>query len=255
MRPLPAGGFEHEVLFYRDDEGFLAGLLPFIREGLERDEAVIVAEPRPRMELLRDALGDDAVAVSFLDMAEIGANPARIIGVWAAALEKHTSAGQQLRGRRRAGLPRTTGPRVRRVPAARAAAQPRLRRRSRLAAAVPVRRGQAAPRRRPGRPAHPPDPVDGHRPAAQRELRPARARRGVRRAACPSPPTPSCAASTGPATCRPPAARSRSTPAGSGSPTSRSRCSSWPPRSWPPTASATAAAPGRWPCGSSRTRW
>ena len=97
-RTLPAGGFEHEVLFYRDDEGFLAGLLPFIRDGLERDEAVVVAEPRPRMELLRDALGDDAAAVSFLDMAEIGANPARIIGVWAAALEKHTSAGRRLRG-------------------------------------------------------------------------------------------------------------------------------------------------------------
>ena len=94
----PAGGFEHEVLFYRDDEGFLAGLLPFVRDGLERDEAVVVAEPRPRMELLRDALGDDAVAVQFLDMAEIGANPARIIGVWASALEKHTAAGQQLRG-------------------------------------------------------------------------------------------------------------------------------------------------------------
>ena len=91
-------GFEHEVLFYRDDEGFLAGLLPFIRDGLERDEAVVIAEPRPRMELLQDALGDDAVAVQFLDMVEIGATPARIIGVWAAALEKHTSAGQRLRG-------------------------------------------------------------------------------------------------------------------------------------------------------------
>ena len=95
---VPAGGFEHEVLFYRDDEGFLAGLLPFIRDGLAHDEAVVIAEPRPRMELLRDALGDDAVAVSFLDMAEIGANPARIIGVWASALEKHSAAGQQLRG-------------------------------------------------------------------------------------------------------------------------------------------------------------
>jgi anti-sigma regulatory factor (Ser/Thr protein kinase) len=95
---LPAGGFEHEVLFYRDDEGFLAGLLPFVREGLDRDEAVVVAEPRPRMELLRDALGDDAGAVQFLDMVEIGANPARIIGVWAAALEQHTAAGRGLRG-------------------------------------------------------------------------------------------------------------------------------------------------------------
>jgi anti-sigma regulatory factor (Ser/Thr protein kinase) len=95
---VPAGGFEHEVLFYRDQEGFLAGLLPFVREGLELDEAVVVAEPRPRMELLRDALGDDAGAVQFLDMVEIGANPARIIGVWAAALEKHTAAGRRLRG-------------------------------------------------------------------------------------------------------------------------------------------------------------
>ena len=93
-----AGGFEHEVMFYRDDEGFLAGLLPFITDGLERDEAVLVAEPRPRLELLRDTLGDDAGAVEFLDMAEIGANPARIIGVWAAALDKHTSAGRQIRG-------------------------------------------------------------------------------------------------------------------------------------------------------------
>jgi anti-sigma regulatory factor (Ser/Thr protein kinase) len=95
---LPAGGFEHEVLFYRDDEGFLAGLLPFLRDGLAGGEAVVVAEPPARTELLRDALGDDADAVRFLDMAEIGANPARIIGVWAAALDEQTAAGRRLRG-------------------------------------------------------------------------------------------------------------------------------------------------------------
>ena len=93
-----ADRFEHEVLFYRDDESFLGGLLPFVRDGLERDEAVVVAEPRPRLELLRDALGDEAAAVRFLDMAEIGANPARIIGVWAAVLQERTDAGQRLRG-------------------------------------------------------------------------------------------------------------------------------------------------------------
>lgn len=93
-----ADRFEHEVLFYRDDESFLAGLLPFIRDGLEQDEAVVVAEPRPRLELLRDALGDDAVAVRFFDMAEIGANPARIIGVWAAVLRERAAAGQRIRG-------------------------------------------------------------------------------------------------------------------------------------------------------------
>ena len=90
--------FEHEALFYRGEEDFLAGLLPFVREGLALDEVVVVAEPRPRLELLRDALGDDAGAVQFLDMAEIGVNPARIIGVWAATLAKHTLAGRRIRG-------------------------------------------------------------------------------------------------------------------------------------------------------------
>jgi anti-sigma regulatory factor (Ser/Thr protein kinase) len=91
-------GFEHEALFYRGEDDFLAGLLPFVRGGLELDEVVVVAEPRGRLELLRDALGDDAGAVQFLDMAEIGVNPARIIGVWAATLETHTRAGRRIRG-------------------------------------------------------------------------------------------------------------------------------------------------------------
>lgn len=91
-------GFEHEALFYRDDDDFLAGLLPFVREGLEQDEAVVVAEPRARLDLLRDALGDDASAVDLLDMAEVGRNPGRIIGVWDRLLREHTAAGRRLRG-------------------------------------------------------------------------------------------------------------------------------------------------------------
>jgi anti-sigma regulatory factor (Ser/Thr protein kinase) len=94
----PGDTFEHEALFYRGDQDFLAGLLPYVREGLERDEAVLVAEPAPRLAQLRDALGDDAAAVTFLDMADIGGNPARIIGVWATALEEHAARGRQLRG-------------------------------------------------------------------------------------------------------------------------------------------------------------
>ncbi len=91
-------GFEHEALFYRDDDDFLAGLLPFVREGLERDEAVVIAEPRARLDLLRDALRDDAAALVLLDMAEVGRNPGRIIGVWDRLLREHTAAGRRLRG-------------------------------------------------------------------------------------------------------------------------------------------------------------
>ncbi|MBW8766419.1 MAG: sensor histidine kinase [Geodermatophilales bacterium] len=95
---LEQPGFEHEALFYRGEEGFLADLVPFVLEGLAREEAVLVAEPRSRLDLLRDALADDARAVSFLDMEEVGANPARILGLWAAALEEQTRVGRTLRG-------------------------------------------------------------------------------------------------------------------------------------------------------------
>ena len=91
-------GFEHEAPFYRDDESFLAGLVPFVREGLSRGEHVVVAEPPGRLELLRDALGPDGSGVRWLDMAALGRNPARIIGAWTEALEAATAAGTGLRG-------------------------------------------------------------------------------------------------------------------------------------------------------------
>jgi anti-sigma regulatory factor (Ser/Thr protein kinase) len=92
----PAAGFEHETLFYRSGADLLDGLLPFVREGRARSEAVVVALPQPRLGLLRAALGGDAGGVQFLDMADIGANPARIIAVWEAAVERHAATG--LRG-------------------------------------------------------------------------------------------------------------------------------------------------------------
>jgi anti-sigma regulatory factor (Ser/Thr protein kinase) len=97
--PVPvAAGFQHWAHFYRDDREFLAGVVPFVREGLAGDEAVVVVEPTGRLELLREALSDDAAAVQFHDMAEVGANPARILAVWQEVLAQHVSAGRTLRG-------------------------------------------------------------------------------------------------------------------------------------------------------------
>jgi anti-sigma regulatory factor (Ser/Thr protein kinase) len=95
-RDAPTAGFAHEAMFYRGEAGFLDGVVPFVREGLEHGETVLVAEPGPRLQLLREALGEDAGQVQFLDMAEIGANPARIIGVWASVVARYADGG--LRG-------------------------------------------------------------------------------------------------------------------------------------------------------------
>lgn len=67
----------HVALFYRGDGQYLDAVLPFIREGLEKGEAVLVVVPPRKLELIRQALGPDAERVSLSDMAEVGRNPAR----------------------------------------------------------------------------------------------------------------------------------------------------------------------------------
>ena len=74
--------YRHECWLYRGDAEFLDMVVPFIRDGLARDQPVMVAVPQPRLHALRDALGGDAENVAWADMADLGANPARIIPAW-----------------------------------------------------------------------------------------------------------------------------------------------------------------------------
>ncbi|WP_433262333.1 anti-sigma factor RsbA family regulatory protein [Actinosynnema sp. CS-041913] len=77
--------FVHEALLYRDAEQYLAGTVPFVRDGLAVGEPVLVAVPQANLDLLRGALGGHADRVEFLDMIRAGRNPGRIIpGVLAA---------------------------------------------------------------------------------------------------------------------------------------------------------------------------
>jgi anti-sigma regulatory factor (Ser/Thr protein kinase) len=90
-------GFAHQALIYAGDEEFLAGTLPFVRDGLDAGEPVLVALPEDKIAALRGELGPDSDLVHFEDMASLGRNPARIIPVWrefVAAAE----AGRPLRG-------------------------------------------------------------------------------------------------------------------------------------------------------------
>jgi anti-sigma regulatory factor (Ser/Thr protein kinase) len=75
--------FWHPALFYRGEKEYLAGTVPFVRQGVRAGEPVAVAVPAPRLELLRtalrDDLGTDADRVRLLDMSRAGRNPGRII--------------------------------------------------------------------------------------------------------------------------------------------------------------------------------
>ncbi len=74
--------FSHEVAFYGGPADLARTVLPYVREGVDHGEAVMVALLSDRSRLLQQALGSDAARVQFVDMAELGGNPARIIPAW-----------------------------------------------------------------------------------------------------------------------------------------------------------------------------
>ena len=90
--------YRHEAFLYRGDDGFLAGTVPFVRDGIAAGEPVMVAVIERRWALLRDALGVDAKHVDFVDMAELGHNPARIIPGWRSFVDGRCRDEQPVRG-------------------------------------------------------------------------------------------------------------------------------------------------------------
>jgi anti-sigma regulatory factor (Ser/Thr protein kinase) len=74
----PTEPFVHPALFYRDEQEYLAGVVPFVRKALAAGEPVAVAVPAERLGLLKAEIGAGE-AVRFLDMREAGRNPGRII--------------------------------------------------------------------------------------------------------------------------------------------------------------------------------
>jgi len=94
----PASAFRHEALFYAGEDEFLARAVPFIVDGVERDEPVLVVVDAPKIDALRHALGGAAERVQFADMAEIGRNPARIIPAWHDFVNANGGGARRLRG-------------------------------------------------------------------------------------------------------------------------------------------------------------
>ncbi|MET9575944.1 anti-sigma factor RsbA family regulatory protein [Streptomyces sp. DT199] len=93
----PLDPFAHPALFYRDEQEYLDGTLPFVHDGLDAGEPVAVAVPGKNLALIRDALGDAAEAVRLLDMREAGRNPGRIIPGVLRAFADTQPAGRRVR--------------------------------------------------------------------------------------------------------------------------------------------------------------
>lgn len=81
--------FEHGALMYEGDDGFLAGTVPFLREGIQLGEPTLVVVSSRKIDMLRGELGAEADGVVFADMDDVGSNPARIIPAWRDFADEH----------------------------------------------------------------------------------------------------------------------------------------------------------------------
>jgi len=76
--------FIHQALRYAGTDGLLDGIVPYIREGVQRGEPVRVAARPETLVPLAEALGGAPV-----EFVEIEHNPARIIPFWREFVEAH----------------------------------------------------------------------------------------------------------------------------------------------------------------------
>jgi anti-sigma regulatory factor (Ser/Thr protein kinase) len=90
--------FRHEALFYTGRDDFVRRTGVFLRDAVEAEEPALVVVDGAKIALLREELGDAACGVQFADMAEVGANPARIIPAWREFVTRSAPTGRRVRG-------------------------------------------------------------------------------------------------------------------------------------------------------------
>lgn len=96
--PDPRSEFRHEAFLYAGEDSFLSGVVPFIRDGVAAGEPILAAVSEARIRLLRSTLGSEAERLRFVDIGEVGRNPARVIPVWRDFLDVHAVADRPVRG-------------------------------------------------------------------------------------------------------------------------------------------------------------
>jgi anti-sigma regulatory factor (Ser/Thr protein kinase) len=77
-----SGTFRHSALLYENREELLEGVLPFLREGAARGEALLVAMPTETLGVVREGLGTAIAGVEYTELGAAAGNPALLIPAW-----------------------------------------------------------------------------------------------------------------------------------------------------------------------------
>ncbi|BBX47810.1 anti-sigma factor RsbA family regulatory protein [Mycobacterium cookii] len=81
--------FDHSALLYQSEREYVDSVVPFVCDGLDREQPVMVGVPENKLVPLRDALGDAVAHVAMADITELGRNPGRILATQLAFVERH----------------------------------------------------------------------------------------------------------------------------------------------------------------------
>jgi anti-sigma regulatory factor (Ser/Thr protein kinase) len=72
----------HHAFVHESDDEYVAGSVAFLRQGLGAGERCIVANSRPGLAAMREALGPDAGRVRFVDVGSAYTRPARTVATY-----------------------------------------------------------------------------------------------------------------------------------------------------------------------------
>jgi anti-sigma regulatory factor (Ser/Thr protein kinase) len=75
-------GLRHSALVYESQDEYLSRAVPFLRDGLEAGEGVVVAHTRPGLSEMREALGPDSELVTFIDVSAAYTRPVRTMAAY-----------------------------------------------------------------------------------------------------------------------------------------------------------------------------
>jgi len=87
----------HQALLYGSESEFLAGAVPFVRDGLNSGDPIRIATTRRNADWLRAALGADARDVTFCECSQWYRHPVRALAALDRAARAAAQHGQRLR--------------------------------------------------------------------------------------------------------------------------------------------------------------
>lgn len=86
----PRDGFVHHTSIYSSDHEFLAMAVPFVADGLDRGEPVLVTTTPANLQLLSDSLGARAGLVDYAESAHFGRRPPQRVAAFHRYWQRHT---------------------------------------------------------------------------------------------------------------------------------------------------------------------